>query len=90
MNPNSRLSVEWFTGLKTEEEKEYFRRSIYASRQVLDKLLEIMNKRKASISSVTREDYDSPSWAYKQADRNGALREIESVIKLLTLTNKEA
>jgi hypothetical protein len=30
-------------------------------------------------------DYDSPSWAYKQADQNGYNRALNDIIQLLNL-----
>jgi len=33
-------------------------------------------------------DYTSPSWAYKQADVNGANRKLQQILKLLTIEEK--
>lgn len=33
-------------------------------------------------------DYNNPSWAYKQADVNGANRKLKDIIKLITLKDK--
>lgn len=30
-------------------------------------------------------DYDNPSWAYAQADRNGANRKLKQIINLITI-----
>ena len=43
-------------------------------------------KTKKDKESVTpAADYDSPSWAYKQADRNGFNRAVTTVLDLINL-----
>lgn len=65
---------------KIEEFKQYLANSLPVLRRVAS-YIETKRKGRTPLSS----DYDNPSWAYKQADRNGymrALKELEEFINL--------
>ncbi len=76
----------WTKGLN-EQEKEEMRTSFIASANVRKRLSQLVEekietKRKGSVSE---ERYDSPGWAYLQADAVGyerAMREIISIISI--------
>lgn len=72
----------WFMDLP-KDEQEGFKREIKSAKNVLDKLEQIVNSRMKEI--VVANDYDSPSWAYKQADRNGYNRALTEIINILHL-----
>jgi hypothetical protein len=77
----------WTQHLNTQEEREEFKKTILGSTKVLDRLREILyNKVYTQESNLPTADYDSPSWAYKQADRNGYLRAHKELLDLLVLT----
>jgi hypothetical protein len=66
-----------------KDEQDGFKREIKSAKNVLDKLEQIVNSKIKEI--VIANDYDSPSWAYKQADRNGYNRALTEIINILHL-----
>lgn len=68
----------WLKGL-TGEEKEKERKRVLASQKVLEQAAEILE----TFFEEGTPDYSGPSWAYEQADRNGANRKLREVIKFL-------
>ena len=72
----------WFMDLP-KDEQEGFKREVKSAKNVLDKLEQIVQNRIKEI--VITNDYDSPSWAYKQADRNGYNRTLTEIINILHL-----
>ncbi len=72
----------WFMDLP-KDEQDGFKREIKSAKNVLDKLEQIVQNRIKEI--VITNDYDSPSWAYKQADRNGYNRALTEIINILHL-----
>lgn len=73
----------WFKECKTKEEKEKVRQTILSNRQSLDRLKEILEPMLKETAPTA--DYDSPSWAYKQADRIGYNRALTSVLDIINL-----
>jgi hypothetical protein len=66
-----------------KDEQEGFKREVKSAKNVLDKLEQIVKSKTKEI--VVTDDYDSPSWAYKQADRNGYNRALIEIINILHL-----
>ena len=62
------MQILWFQDIKGKDEQEKYKKSVLGSKIVLDKAKVICyNKiRVGERSKLT--DYDSPSWAYRQAD----------------------
>lgn len=75
----------WFMDLP-KDEQEGFKKEVKSAKNVLDKLEQIVKSRLKEI--VVIEDYDSPSWAYKQADRNGYNRALTEIINILNLDHE--
>ena len=73
----------WFKECKTKEDKEKVRQTILSNRQSLDRLKEILEPMLKETAPAA--DYDSPSWAYKQADRIGYNRALTSVLDIINL-----
>lgn len=76
-------SAAWFKGMDDEEKKK-FTHILESNTILLDKLTEIVYNIVKEAEDVSSKDYDSPSWAYKQAHRNGvadAARKILSLVK---------
>jgi hypothetical protein len=77
------MKAAWFKDCKSKKEKEAVSQSLHSSREGLDRLKEIL---KPMLKDTTpAADYDSPSWAYKQADRNGFNRAVTTVLDLINL-----
>lgn len=79
----TKLPLVWSKGLsqKDIEALEYVLRN---NSILIPKLLEIIDQmiEEETNSEVTLKEYDSPSWGYKQADRNGAKRAFKKVRNL--------
>jgi len=73
----------WFSKCKTKEDKFAVRQSIMSSRENLGRLQEILEPLLKDAPPTA--DYDSPSWAYKQADRIGYNRALTTVLDLINL-----
>lgn len=70
----------WFMDLPRDQQ-DGFKKQVSSAKDVLEKLeLIIQGKMKEVTLS---EDYDNPSWAYKQADRNGYNRALTEVLNIL-------
>lgn len=79
---------QWYSNLpKAEQEK--FKELVRGSKKVLDRLREICYNTKDGVLATSKTDYDSPSWAYKQADRNGYIRAYEEIAKLCDISDKD-
>lgn len=81
----------WTKNLKTEEEQEKFKKSLYASRHVLGRLQELMDEEKSGLDAaeISPKMYDSPNWDYKQAHNNGFRAALKMVSKLITPDPKD-
>ena len=76
-----------FKEWKTKESKGQVKQPLCSNRESrlrLESMLESMLKETPSSA-----DYDSPSWAYKQADRIGYNRALNQVLDIINLDNKE-
>jgi hypothetical protein len=78
------MKTEWFKGLQPPE-VEAMKKSVFGSKIVLDKLIEICYNRSQALKSVRESDYDSPSWAFKQAHKNGYTQALDDLVEILTL-----
>lgn len=81
-NPKN-LPAEWFVGLVDEEQKKELEDYLRNSSRAFDQLKFMLQKRYDTRSSGKVTDYDSPSWANRQAHLNGYLEAIEEIFKLL-------
>lgn len=70
----------WFMDLP-KDEQEGFKKQVKSAKDVLEKLEKIINDKVKDVVLV--DDYDNPSWAYKQADRNGYNRALTEVLNIL-------
>jgi len=74
------LKTIWFMDLP-KDQQEGFKKQISSSKDVLEKLEKIIKDKIKEV--VLTEDYDNPSWAFKQADRNGYNRALTEVLNIL-------
>lgn len=81
----TKLPLVWLNDLKGKEKEdlEYLLRN---NRQLITKLLDILEKYEDEElkQETSQSDYDSPSWGYKQADRNGARRAYRKIRSLFS------
>jgi len=77
----------WTKNLKTAEEQDNFNNQLLGARPVLERLMELLDEKEASLemSERTVKAYDNPNWAYLQAHRNGCASMLSSVKQLINL-----
>ena len=80
------MKLSWFNHLP-KDKQEGFKKQISSSRDVLERLHQILEDKKTEV--VLSTDYDNPSWAYKQADRNGYDRALTEVINLINMKEEQ-
>ena len=78
------MKQSWINGLTAQEELD-FRGNFIASKLTRDRLEALLQQKIASSSTTTRskKGYDSPNWAYEQADFIGYERALHEIINLL-------
>lgn len=71
--------------LTTKEDKEEIKGQFIAALRLRMQLIEVIKDKinSAETSAITPEGYDSPSWAYRQADLIGYKRALLEIISLL-------
>jgi len=77
------MKASWFKECKTKEDKEQIRKLLYSNEEGFDRLKDILEPMLKE--ALPTADYDSPSWAYKQADRIGYNRALTTVLELINL-----
>lgn len=78
------MKLNWTKGLSGDAKKDVVQE--YASSGNLRARLEVLIREKqvtAQKTIIGKDAYDSPNWAYKQADHVGYLRAMEEIISLL-------
>lgn len=75
----------WFRGLSADD-KDLLKRQISNS-LIADRLREIILEWERGLP-VTQVDYDSPSWAYRQAHQNGMSEILNKLKSILTPDQK--
>lgn len=81
----------WTQHLKTEEEKESFKKEIYSARTVLERLLDLLNEDEALLdrSEMDQRIYDIPNWDYRQAHKNGVRQQMHATRLLINLDQQK-
>lgn len=74
------MQSKWTSHL-LEEDQERFKKEIYSSKRVLERLAQICDEEEKDLFSAET-NYDTPNWEYRQADANGYKRCLRR-IKLL-------
>ena len=80
------MDIKWIKGLKGDE-KERRKKEVLSYRTAFDDLKDILENLQEDVGTP---DYESPSWAFKQADVNGYNRAIKSIIRLINIKDKDA
>lgn len=85
------MNQTWLKDVKTKPEQVAQRKSeIQAGKPALKVLKNILERQleEAQRVATSKEMYDSPSWAYLQADAAGTIRTYREIISLLDLGDK--
>ncbi len=77
------MKSHWFKECKSKEDKEKVKQVLFSNRESLLRLESILESMLKETPSSA--DYDSPSWAYKQADRIGYNRALNQVLDIINL-----
>lgn len=77
------MDTRWLKGLKGEERQKQKER-ISQHKTLLNEIADILE----DDFEEGVPNYESPSWAFEQADRNGANRKLREVIKFLRIKDK--
>jgi len=79
------IATKWTKHLKDTQKKKDFEQALRHDTLVLGRLLELLREDLQSLENkeTSSEAYECPSWAYKQADLNGAKRELKKIISLI-------
>lgn len=82
------LATVWTKHLKSTKEKQDFERLVRNNTVVFSRLVNILKEKQEANNKLNVADYDSPSWAFKQADRNGYERAIQDLLDLFNFMEK--
>lgn len=83
------MKLKWTQDIKDPKEKTKFKESIRNSKFILDKLSQICYNMLEENRTSSTKDYDSPGWAFRQADKVGYERALRDIIKLLQIDPEE-
>jgi len=75
------MKATWLKTCKTDEDRKKREAELLRSKIGFDFLADILKSRLKH--SVPTPDYESPSWAYKEADRHGYNRALTEVLELI-------
>ena len=84
MNQPKKYTSPILSGLKGSE-RDLMVTQLLASEPLLKRIEEVVEKEIKGLDSISYEDFDSPSWAYKQAYKLGlqkGLRKILEIVKI--------
>lgn len=85
------MMPQWTNNLKDTEEVKRFKSYLWNSKGVLDRQFEILcdEERALDNKETDADQYESPSWAARQADINGYRRCLRKMKSLITLDLKD-
>lgn len=72
----------WLKDAKTQEAKVARKKELMSYRNAFDEARAVLSR---EFEELPTPDYDSPSWAYKQADILGANRMLQHILKILDI-----
>ncbi len=76
------MQIDWVKNIKGADEKATFIVSVQSASYVLERLAEILQDRVDADAKSSKDDYLSPGWAYRQADKVGYARALREAIDL--------
>ena len=85
------MYTRWTDHLRTEEEKEAFRKKIYSAKEILDRLKDILEDDLMALdrSEMDQRIYQVPNWDYLQAHKNGNRQSYTVIHKLVNLDQQK-
>lgn len=85
------MDITWTKNIKDEEEKTKFQNYLLHSKQLLDRLDEILvdYENELDAKETNLKTYEFPNWDYRQAHCNGYRQCVRQVRKLINLDPKD-
>lgn len=76
----------WTSHLETDEEKNSFIKHLQGSREILDRLVQLIEDKERDLGSSERtmKAYENPNWAYLQAHKNGYASAMNIIKQLIS------
>lgn len=78
----ARPASDWYVGCATQEAKDKVTEYLQNSTLLFDHLKRMIQRRYDASMTINTDEY-TEGWQFKQADRNGRLRTLEEIYKLL-------
>lgn len=83
MTSKVNIDTRLYMGL-ADTDKEDFKTYFLNCGQVRDQIIKVLEEKLALVQTTSESHYQNNDWAYLQADRNGQVRVLKDLIKLLT------
>lgn len=82
-----KFSTRWIKHLKEDQHKQEFMTSLLAAKPVLTRLGQLLEEdiKTSQSGSLTKDKYESPNWAYLQADKVGEQRALNKILKMINI-----
>ena len=77
------MKTSWTASVKDKQLKEDITSSFKASTVIRRRLKEMLEKKFSNAVDLTKEGYESPCWALKQADAVGYQRALKEIVSML-------
>ena len=77
-----KLSIQWLSHLKDSQDKDKFIYKLKSSKDIFERLNEIIIEKIETLDKTNKEDYDKASWAFYQAHKNGAKEALNEILML--------
>ena len=81
----NRITSPILSGLKGSE-RDLMIAQLLASETLLKRIQQVVEEEIKSLGTITAEEFDSPSWAYKQAYKLGLQEGLRKVVKLTKIS----
>lgn len=88
MKKDNNITSQVLSGLKGSD-RDLMVTQLLASEILLKRLTELLNKEINDLDNISYEDFDSSSWAYKQAFKLGVRKGLQKAIKLFEVSYKK-
>lgn len=85
------MYTRWTAHLKDKEEKEKFQNYVRSSKELLNRLGDILTEedQRLTRSEVSEKQYEIVNWTYLQAHKNGFRQALSLIKQLVTLDQQE-
>ena len=83
--PQSKVTSPILSGLKGSE-RDFMVAQLLASEPLIKRVKEVVEEEIKNLDNITYEEFDSPSWAYKQAYKLGLQEGLRKLNKLLKIS----